>query len=208
MCTKVNNFAFGYPFIALRRKYEFQLCSFAEFLIFYDCRAQDVEGIFCILSDKIDKEFLAAAPNLKVVSTMSVGFDHIDMEECRKRGVKVGNTPGVLTQTTADLVLALLLATARRIPEVCRIVVICFIIVVDSIFRLPMLFATVTGNQAGDLYVLDVVLEISHCTHSLSMMYSRCGCVALMFTAAQSELSEWAESVRLWLSASRDSTAN
>lgn len=49
---------------------------------------------------------------------MSVGFDHIDLEECRKRGIKVGNTPGVLTETTADLVLALLLATARRIPEV------------------------------------------------------------------------------------------
>lgn len=81
-------------------------------------RSKDVDGVFCILSDKIDKEFLEGAPKLKVISTMSVGFDHIDIAECRKRGVKVGNTPGVLTETTADLVLALLLSTARRIPEV------------------------------------------------------------------------------------------
>jgi lactate dehydrogenase-like 2-hydroxyacid dehydrogenase len=80
-------------------------------------RAKNVDGIFCVLTDKIDKEFLDNAQKLKVVSTMSVGFDHIDIEECSKRGIKVGNTPGCLDETTADLVLALLLATARRIPE-------------------------------------------------------------------------------------------
>ena len=53
----------------------------------------------------------------KVVSTMSVGFDHIDIEECKSRGIPVGHTPDVLTGTTADLTVALLTATARRIPE-------------------------------------------------------------------------------------------
>ena len=54
---------------------------------------------------------------LKVVSTMSVGYDHVDVAALRARGVALGNTPGVLTETTADLALALLLATARRLPE-------------------------------------------------------------------------------------------
>eukprot|EP01126_Amoeba_proteus_P060931 TRINITY_DN8122_c0_g1_i2.p1 TRINITY_DN8122_c0_g1~~TRINITY_DN8122_c0_g1_i2.p1 ORF type:complete len:208 (+),score=30.40 TRINITY_DN8122_c0_g1_i2:38-661(+) len=79
--------------------------------------AQDIDGILCVLSDKVDSEFLSFAPSLRVVSTMSVGYDHVDMIGCNRRGIKVGNTPGVLTETTADLVLALLLATARRIPE-------------------------------------------------------------------------------------------
>lgn len=75
-------------------------------------------GILCLLNDRIDAELLdAAGPALKVVSTMSVGFDHIDVQACTERGVAVGNTPGVLTETTADLTLALLLATARRLPE-------------------------------------------------------------------------------------------
>lgn len=77
-----------------------------------------VEGIYCLLNDRIDGELLDAAGSaLKVVSTMSVGFDHVDVRACAERGVAVGNTPGVLTETTADLTLALLLATARRLPE-------------------------------------------------------------------------------------------
>ncbi|XP_075980053.1 glyoxylate reductase/hydroxypyruvate reductase [Anticarsia gemmatalis] len=75
-------------------------------------------AIYCALSDKIDKELLdAAGPGLKVVSTISVGYDHIDVAECRKRGVRIGYTPDVLTDATADLTLALLLATSRRLPE-------------------------------------------------------------------------------------------
>lgn len=54
---------------------------------------------------------------MKVVSTMSVGLDHIDIPECRRRGIAVGYTPGVLTETTAELTVALLLATSRRIKE-------------------------------------------------------------------------------------------
>lgn len=80
-------------------------------------KVADVDGLYCVFKNKINKELLDRAPKLKVLSTMSVGFDHIDMEECKRRGIKVGNTPGVLTETTADLVVSLLLATARRIPE-------------------------------------------------------------------------------------------
>ena len=77
-----------------------------------------IDGLYCLLTERIDDELLdAAGPSLKVVSTLSVGYDHVDVEACRRHNVAVGNTPGVLTDTTADLALALLLATARRIPE-------------------------------------------------------------------------------------------
>ena len=77
-----------------------------------------IHGLYCLLTEKIDDELLdAAGPNLKVVSTMSVGYDHVDVAACLKRGVAVGNTPGVLTDTTADFAMTLLLTTARRVPE-------------------------------------------------------------------------------------------
>eukprot|EP01125_Pyxidicula_operculata_P012415 TRINITY_DN4075_c0_g1_i7.p1 TRINITY_DN4075_c0_g1~~TRINITY_DN4075_c0_g1_i7.p1 ORF type:complete len:279 (-),score=36.53 TRINITY_DN4075_c0_g1_i7:66-902(-) len=76
-----------------------------------------VEGLFCVFANKIDKTIIESAQNLKVISTMSVGFDHIDVAECSKRNIKVGNTPGVLTEATADLVVGLMLATARKIPQ-------------------------------------------------------------------------------------------
>jgi lactate dehydrogenase-like 2-hydroxyacid dehydrogenase len=77
-----------------------------------------VDGLYCLITDRIDAAVLdAAGPQLKVVSTMSVGYDHVDVGACRERGIPVGNTPGVLTETTADLTLALMLATARRLPE-------------------------------------------------------------------------------------------
>ena len=80
--------------------------------------ARGVDGIYCLLTERIDAALLdAAGPQLKVVSTMSVGYDHVDLSALRARGVALGNTPGVLTETTADLALALLLAAARRLPE-------------------------------------------------------------------------------------------
>ncbi len=77
----------------------------------------DVEGLLCLLTDPIDREVLDAAPHLKAISTYAVGYDNIDIEAATKRGIPVGNTPGVLTETTADLAWALLMAIARRIPE-------------------------------------------------------------------------------------------
>src|SRR5215212_7179953 len=77
----------------------------------------EVEGLLCLLTDRIDEELLDAAPRLKVVSQMAVGVDNIDVAACTRRGIPVGNTPGVLTETTADLAWALLMAAARRLPE-------------------------------------------------------------------------------------------
>lgn len=76
------------------------------------------DGVVTLLTDRVDAEFLdRAGPQLKVVSNYAVGFDNIDIPECTRRGIPVGNTPGVLTETTADLAFALLLAAARRLPE-------------------------------------------------------------------------------------------
>ncbi|XP_055542003.1 glyoxylate reductase/hydroxypyruvate reductase isoform X1 [Wyeomyia smithii] len=76
------------------------------------------DAIFCSLNDRIDKELLdQAGPSLKVVSTISVGFDHIDVKQCRERGIRIGYTPDVLTDATAELTVALLLATTRRLFE-------------------------------------------------------------------------------------------
>jgi glyoxylate reductase len=81
-------------------------------------RVARVEGLLSLLTDRVDDELLdAAGPELKVVSNYAVGFDNIDVPACTRRGIPVGNTPGVLTETTADLAFALLMAVARRIPE-------------------------------------------------------------------------------------------
>jgi len=78
---------------------------------------REIEGLLCLLTDKVDAELMDAAPRLKVVSNMAVGYDNIDVAEATKRGIVVGNTPGVLTDTTADLAFALLMAAARRVVE-------------------------------------------------------------------------------------------
>jgi glyoxylate reductase len=80
-------------------------------------RVADAEGLLALLTERIDSELLAAAPKLRVVSNYAVGFDNIDVEACAARGVAVGTTGDVLTDATADLALALLLAAARRLPE-------------------------------------------------------------------------------------------
>lgn len=77
-----------------------------------------MDGIYCLLSDKVPKELIeAAGDKLKVVSTMSAGFNHVDVDTCKSKSIRVGHTPDALTETTADLAVGLLLATARRIPE-------------------------------------------------------------------------------------------
>ena len=86
-----------------------------------DALLQSVEGrdgILTLLTDRVDAELLdRAGPQLHVVSNFAVGYDNIDVAECTRRGIPVGNTPGVLTETTADLAWALLLAAARRVSE-------------------------------------------------------------------------------------------
>jgi glyoxylate reductase len=80
-------------------------------------------GILTLLTDRVDEELLdRAGPGLRVVSNFAVGFDNIDVAACTRRGIVVGNTPGALTETTADFAFALLLAAARRIPEAARFV--------------------------------------------------------------------------------------
>ena len=81
-------------------------------------RIAGCDGVLTLLTDRVDDAFLdAAGPRLKVASNYAVGFDNIDVSACVRRGVAVGNTPGVLTETTAVLAWALLMAAARRLPE-------------------------------------------------------------------------------------------
>ncbi len=80
-------------------------------------RVRDCDGLVSLLTDRIDGPLLDAAPKLKVVSNYAVGFNNVDVAACTQRGVCVGNTPGVLTDATADLAVTLLLAAARRIGE-------------------------------------------------------------------------------------------
>jgi lactate dehydrogenase-like 2-hydroxyacid dehydrogenase len=84
--------------------------------------AGSAEGLLCMLTDRIDAGVVAACPRLRVVSQMAVGVDNIDVPAATARGIPVGHTPGVLTETTADLAFALLLAVARRIVEADRFV--------------------------------------------------------------------------------------
>jgi len=81
-------------------------------------RVAGKDGLLSLLTDTVDDELLdAAGPQLKVVSNFAVGFDNIDVPALTRRGIPAGNTPGVLTETTADLAFALLMAAARRVPE-------------------------------------------------------------------------------------------
>ncbi len=77
----------------------------------------DVDGLLSLLTDTIDAEVFDAAPNLRIVANYAVGYNNIDVEEATKRGILVTNTPGVLTETTADLTWALIMAIARRVVE-------------------------------------------------------------------------------------------
>jgi glyoxylate reductase len=77
----------------------------------------EIDGLYCLLTESIDESLLSKAKNLKVISNMAVGYNNIDVEAATKRGIMVTNTPGVLTETTADLTFALLMATSRRLID-------------------------------------------------------------------------------------------
>jgi glyoxylate reductase len=78
---------------------------------------KDKDGLICLLTDQIDANLLDYAPRLKVISQIAVGYDNIDIAAAAARGIAVGNTPGVLTDATADFAFALMLVAARRIGE-------------------------------------------------------------------------------------------
>lgn len=80
-------------------------------------RAADAEGLLAMLTDRVDGVLLDALPRLRAISNYAVGTDNVDVAAAAARGIPVGNTPGVLTEATADLAFALLLAAARRIVE-------------------------------------------------------------------------------------------
>ncbi|PSQ58210.1 MAG: D-glycerate dehydrogenase, partial [Halobacteriales archaeon SW_9_67_25] len=77
----------------------------------------EADGLLCLLTDETDGEVMDASPNLDVVSTFSVGYDHVDIEAAMERDIPVGHTPGVLSDTTGDFAWALLMTTARRTVE-------------------------------------------------------------------------------------------
>lgn len=80
-------------------------------------KVEDKQGILSLLVDTIDREVIDAAPQLRIIANCAVGYDNIDTDYARKKGILVTNTPGVLTETTADLTWALILSVARRIPQ-------------------------------------------------------------------------------------------
>jgi glyoxylate/hydroxypyruvate/2-ketogluconate reductase len=80
-------------------------------------RCQQAQALFVVASDKVDANFLSSAKHLKIVSTGSVGTNHIDLSACARRSIVVTNTPDVLTQATADMAWALLMSAARRVTE-------------------------------------------------------------------------------------------
>ena len=80
-------------------------------------RAPELEGLLSLLTDAVDAELIGAAPKLRAISNYAVGVDNVDVEAAAARGIPVGNTPDVLTESTADLAVALMLGIARRLAE-------------------------------------------------------------------------------------------
>jgi glyoxylate reductase len=80
-------------------------------------RAPEIDGLLSLLTDSVDAELIAAAPRLRAISNYAVGVDNVDLDAARARGIPVGNTPDVLTESTADLAVALMLGIGRRVVE-------------------------------------------------------------------------------------------
>ncbi len=80
-------------------------------------KVKQLDGLLCLLTDRIDRQLIEVGTSLKVISQMAVGYDNIDVCAATEKGIPVGNTPGILTDATADLTWALLMAAARRVVE-------------------------------------------------------------------------------------------
>ena len=80
-------------------------------------RTASAQGLLCLLTDTVDAQLIAEAPSLRAISNYAVGVDNVDLQAAGVRGIPVGNTPGVLTEATADLALALILGASRRLTE-------------------------------------------------------------------------------------------
>ncbi len=108
----------------LRKKYQIEIHSGKIPISKTKLRTkiEKVEGLICFPYDKIDSDLIDIAKNLKVISTYSVGFDHIDTQYAKKKKIRVGYTPEVLTDATADLAVSLMLDVLRRVSEGDRIV--------------------------------------------------------------------------------------
>lgn len=114
----------GFALDDLRRRYDVDMYDGAPPMPRADLlgRAAAADAIVCFPYDRIDAELISAAPRLRAIATFSVGYDHVDVEAARRRGIAVGYTPDVLTVATADLAMALILDAARRVSEGDRII--------------------------------------------------------------------------------------
>lgn len=103
----------------LQQKYEVEINPHERLMMTKEIVAsiKDKDALLCLLSDSISSEIMDTAPNLKVIANYAVGYNNIDIKAATERGIMVCNTPGVLTETTADLTWALLMAVSRRIVE-------------------------------------------------------------------------------------------
>ncbi|MEI4769885.1 D-glycerate dehydrogenase [Psychrobacillus sp. FJAT-51614] len=104
----------------LREKFDVKMWHSDEISMTYDeikSQARDAHALWTVLSDKVDRPLIESLTNLKVISNLAVGYNNIDIDAAKEHGIIVTNTPGVLTETTADLAFSLLLATARRVTE-------------------------------------------------------------------------------------------
>ncbi|KIL45252.1 2-hydroxyacid dehydrogenase [Jeotgalibacillus soli] len=104
----------------IRERFEVKMWEEEETPVTYEVlenEIQEVDGLLCLLTETVDESLIKKAKNLKIIANMAVGFNNIDLESATKHGIMVTNTPGVLTETTADLTFALLMATARRLIE-------------------------------------------------------------------------------------------
>ena len=103
----------------LKKKYQIEIHSgkIPISKIKLKAKMEKIEGLICFPYDKIDRELIESAKNLKVISTYSVGFDHIDIQQAKKKKIRIGHTPEVLTDATADLTFSLMLDLLRRVSE-------------------------------------------------------------------------------------------